>query len=86
MFDRDPLLMQACRVCYYDSTHCHTSGSSGTGIAGADFVLYVSFTSSNCDESTLAFSSYCALEPSLDRYVCIYVCRQCMHAHSIYNF
>ena len=60
--------MQACK-CRSNATYCHSSGIDGSGISNADFALYVSFTSShNCGKSTLAYASYCALEPSLDRY------------------
>ena len=70
--------MQACKVCYSSTSHCYNSGTSGSGIPNADFALYVSFTSSdNCGESTLAYASYCALEPNLDRYV---------HTYNIYNY
>ena len=60
--------MQACK-CRSDATYCYSSEIDGSGISNADFALYVSFTSSDtCDESTLAYASYCALEPGLDRY------------------
>ena len=56
-------------LCHDRTTDCHSSGINGTGIPEADFILDVSFISGiSCDEFTVAYSTYCALEPSLDRY------------------
>ena len=57
-------------------------GSDGVGVADADFVLYVSATTSgSCPvmpnpQGTVAFAGPCQMEIEYDRYVCVcvYVC------------
>ena len=72
--------LQACIQCNGGFSSCETVGSDGVGVANADFVLYVSATTSgSCPlvpdpQGTVAFAGPCQMEIEYDRCVCVCVC------------
>lgn len=62
-------VLQSCRYCDASGNRCATEGPRGEGIAGADFVFYVSSTQTErCNRgATVAYAAHCQQESAMDR-------------------
>ena len=71
------IILQRCIECNGNGNNCMNVGSDGNGVSNADFILYVSATTTgSCpteasegggSPTTIAFASSCQKESALDR-------------------